>query len=99
MHVLRTMACVRVCCHAKPKLQAWDDSSPGEVAGQPVYIALVDLTCGADFLELVKSGLLAALEALPPAALFALITFSTKVTLQLVVACITGHVKQSHQPG
>lgn len=42
-------------------------------------MALVDLTCSIDFLELVKSGLLAALEAVPPASLFGLVTFSHKV--------------------
>ncbi len=63
-------------------MQAANDNCPEQVPGQPMYIALVDLTCGADFLELVKSGLLAALEAVPPSALFALITFSTKVSSQ-----------------
>ncbi len=62
-------------------VQAGNDGSSHEVPGQPVYIALVDLTCGGEFMELVKSGLLAALEAMAPASLFALITFSTKVTL------------------
>jgi hypothetical protein len=38
-------------------------------------------TAGEDFLELVKSALLAALEALPPAALFGLVTFSHKLGL------------------
>lgn len=47
--------------------------------GQPIYIALIDLTCNLDFLELVKSGLLAALEAVSPASLFGLVTFSHKV--------------------
>ncbi|KAL0031778.1 hypothetical protein WJX79_006935 [Trebouxia sp. C0005] len=60
---------------------AANDNCPEQVPGQPMYIALVDLTCGADFLELVKSGLLAALEAVPPLALFALITFSPKIGL------------------
>jgi hypothetical protein len=40
-----------------------------------------DSTAGEDFLELVKSALLAALEALPPAALFGLVTFSHKLGL------------------
>ena len=52
-----------------------------EVEATPLYIALVDLTGGSDFLELVRSALLAALEALPPSALFALITFSDSVPL------------------
>lgn len=51
-----------------------------QVAAQPVYIALVDMTCSTEFLELVKSGLLAALEGLVPSALFGLIAFSSKVT-------------------
>lgn len=42
-------------------------------------MALVDLTCSIDFLELAKSGLLAALEAVPLASLFGLVTFSHKV--------------------
>jgi len=68
-------------------MQAANDNCPEQVPGQPMYIALVDLTCGADFLELVKSGLLAALEAVPPSALFALITFSTKVISQHASFC------------
>ena len=46
---------------------------------QPIYIALVDLSCNEEFLELVRSALLAALEAVPPAARFGLVTFSDKV--------------------
>ena len=46
---------------------------------QPVYLALVDLCCDEEFLELVRSALLAALEALPPSAVFGLVTFSDKV--------------------
>jgi hypothetical protein len=42
-------------------------------------VALVDLHAGDAFVELVKSALLAALEALPPASRFALVTFSHKV--------------------
>lgn len=42
-------------------------------------MALVDLHAGDAFVELVKSALLAALEALPPASRFALVTFSHKV--------------------
>lgn len=51
-----------------------------QTPGHPVYLALVDLTCSVEVLELVKSGLAAALEALVPSALFGLITFSGKVT-------------------
>lgn len=52
-----------------------------ELPAQPVYIALVDICCGEEFLELVKSALLAVLEAVPKPALFGLITFSTKVKI------------------
>jgi len=47
----------------------------------PVFVALVDLSRRADqdFVELVRCGLLASLEALPPYALFGLITFGDKV--------------------
>ncbi len=46
----------------------------------PVLIALVDLTGSDEWLELVKSALLAALEAVSPYTLFGLITFSTRVS-------------------
>ena len=45
----------------------------------PCTIALVDVDADEHFLELVKSALLAALEALPPSSKFGLITFSHKV--------------------
>lgn len=48
---------------------------------RPVYVAAVDLSSSEDFLELVKSALLAALEALGPGSLFGLITFSHKIGL------------------
>jgi len=47
----------------------------------PITVALVDLHASEPFVELVKSALLAALEALPPASRFALVTFSHKVGL------------------
>lgn len=50
-----------------------------EISAQPVYVALVDLSCNEEFLELAKSALLAAIEKLPICARFALITFSSKV--------------------
>mmetsp|Transcript_35145 Transcript_35145/g.91272 ORF Transcript_35145/g.91272 Transcript_35145/m.91272 type:complete len:638 (-) Transcript_35145:739-2652(-) len=50
-----------------------------KLVGRPVYLALVDVACDDDFLELAKSALLAALEALPPTALFGVVTFSDKV--------------------
>lgn len=52
-----------------------------EVAATPIYVALVDLTGGPDFLELVRTALQAALEAVPPSSLFALVTFADAVTL------------------
>ena len=47
---------------------------------QQKFIALVDLSCNEEFLELVKSALLAAVESLPLNASLGLITFSTKVS-------------------
>ncbi|XP_065867015.1 protein transport protein SEC23 D isoform X2 [Euphorbia lathyris] len=47
----------------------------------PVYVAAVDLSSSEEFLELTKSALQAALEALPPGALFGLATFSHKIGL------------------
>lgn len=55
--------------------------SPANVAstsiaeGHPAYIALVDVSSTPEFLEVVKSALLAALEALDESAAFGLITF------------------------
>ncbi|CAI5459494.1 unnamed protein product [Closterium sp. Yama58-4] len=51
-----------------------------EIRKRPVYIAMVDVSGSEEFLELVKSSLLAALEALSPAALFGLVTFGSKVS-------------------
>lgn len=48
---------------------------------RPVYVAAVDLASSEEVLELVKSALLAALEALHPSALFGLLTFGHKVGL------------------
>ncbi|EEE60965.1 hypothetical protein OsJ_14735 [Oryza sativa Japonica Group] len=47
----------------------------------PVYVAAIDLSSSEEFLELVKSALLAALEAIPPGSLFGLLTFSSKIGL------------------
>ncbi|XP_048233875.1 protein transport protein Sec24A isoform X2 [Ricinus communis] len=47
----------------------------------PVYVAAVDLSSSEEFLELTKSALQAALEALAPGALFGLATFSHKIGL------------------
>ncbi|CAI9105648.1 OLC1v1004624C1 [Oldenlandia corymbosa var. corymbosa] len=52
-----------------------------EIQPTPVYVAAVDLSSSEEFLELIKSALLAALEALGPGSLFGLATFSHKVGL------------------
>ncbi|KAK9831909.1 hypothetical protein WJX81_008153 [Elliptochloris bilobata] len=52
-----------------------------EVAVAPVTLALVDAGGGEEWLELVRGALAAALEALPPTALFGLVTFGTQVEL------------------
>lgn len=52
-----------------------------EFQGQPVFVAAVDLSASEEFLELIKSALLAALEALEPGVLFGLATFSHKIGL------------------
>ncbi|ONK71291.1 uncharacterized protein A4U43_C04F6960 [Asparagus officinalis] len=46
---------------------------------RPVYVAAVDLSSSEEFLELIKSSLLAALEALGPGSLFGLVAFSHKI--------------------
>lgn len=48
---------------------------------QPVYVAAIDLSSSEEFLELTKSALMAALEALGPGSLFGLATFSHKIGL------------------
>lgn len=53
----------------------------GSGEARPVYVAAVDLSSSEEFLELVKSALLAALEALGPGSLFGLVTFSHKIGL------------------
>ena len=45
----------------------------------PTYLALVDVASGAEFLDLVRTALAAALEALPPAARVGLLTFGGEV--------------------
>uniref|UniRef100_J3M7N0 Sec23/Sec24 trunk domain-containing protein n=2 Tax=Oryza brachyantha TaxID=4533 RepID=J3M7N0_ORYBR len=57
-----------------------EDAGVG-VQARPVYVAAVDLACSEEFLELIKSALLAALEALIPGSLFGLMTFSHKIGL------------------
>ncbi|KAG6496507.1 hypothetical protein ZIOFF_044374 [Zingiber officinale] len=69
-----------------------EGSGDGEMQARPVYVAAVDLSSSEEFLELVKSALLAALEgngsleikklpALVPGSLFGLVTFSHKIGL------------------
>ncbi|KAK9156767.1 hypothetical protein Scep_003341 [Stephania cephalantha] len=58
-----------------------DGSDRDGVQARPVYVAAVDLSSSEDFLELVKSAILAALEALAPGSLFGLATFSHKLGL------------------
>eukprot|EP00798_Chlamydomonas_sp_ICE-L_P009712 gene9712-7580_t len=71
-------------CYSYKGLPRPSDSAPRdfnsscERSSAPIYIAVVDVSGGEDFLELVRSALLASLEALPPAAQFGLITFSNK---------------------
>ncbi|KAL6005289.1 Protein transport protein S23 D [Asimina triloba] len=63
-------------------LEMPDDGSGGEaMEAHPVYVAAVDLSSSEEFLELIKSALLAALEALVPGSLFGLVTFSHKIGL------------------
>lgn len=54
------------------------------------YIALIDLSCNEEFLELVKSSLLAAIESLPANAHLGLITFSTKACPAIVLILYVG---------
>eukprot|EP00958_Prasinococcus_capsulatus_P025539 scaffold4372_cov397-Prasinococcus_capsulatus_cf.AAC.23 len=58
-----------------------DELELDDVHSVPVYIAVVDLASNEEFLELVKSSLLAALEAMGPLARFGLITVSHKIGL------------------
>ncbi|KAI3995544.1 hypothetical protein MKX01_023289 [Papaver californicum] len=58
-----------------------DGSEEEAMQARPVYVAAVDLSSSEEFLELTKSALLAALEALAPGSLFGLATFSHKLGL------------------
>ncbi|KAL4011437.1 hypothetical protein IC575_028496 [Cucumis melo] len=63
-------------------LELPDEGSGGEaMQSRPVYVAAIDLSSSEEFLELTKSALLAALEALGPGSLFGLATFSHKLGL------------------
>ncbi|MCO5609923.1 hypothetical protein L7F22_064158 [Adiantum nelumboides] len=61
-----------------PEDKPW---AKGDFQGQPVFVAAVDLSASEEFLDLIKSALLAALEALEPGVLFGLATFSHKIGL------------------
>ncbi|XP_042511223.1 protein transport protein SEC24-like isoform X1 [Macadamia integrifolia] len=58
-----------------------DGSEEEPMQARPVYVAAVDLSSSEEFLELIKSAVLAALEALVPGSLFGLATFSHKIGL------------------
>ena len=71
-------------------MQDGDGARGAAVHGVPMYVALVDVCGGDEYLELIRSALQAALEAMPAGALFGLITFSTRVTATHCVACDSG---------
>lgn len=79
------------CLRRSSSLQ--DPTSIPEVAGQAVFLALVDLSGGEDYLELVRGALQAALEALPSTALFGLITFADQVCRHRHACSCTPHTK------
>eukprot|EP00249_Psilotum_nudum_P022659 c28602_g1_i1 orf=222-2453(+) len=64
-------------------LELEEDSTAADqdFQARPVFVAAVDLSASEEFLELVKSALLAALEALGPGVLFGLVTFCHKIGL------------------
>ncbi|KAK2433683.1 Sec23/Sec24 protein transport family protein [Trifolium repens] len=62
-----------------PTQESSDDAAALQAC--PVYVAAVDLSSSEEFLELTKSALLAAMEALAPGSLFGLATFSHKLGL------------------
>ncbi|XP_010931127.1 protein transport protein SEC23 D isoform X1 [Elaeis guineensis] len=65
-----------------------EGSAGDAMRARPVYVAAVDLSSSEEFLELIKSALLAALEALSPGSLFGLVTFSHKIGLYDVQGAI-----------
>ncbi|KAL3689756.1 hypothetical protein R1sor_016065 [Riccia sorocarpa] len=73
-------------------------NSGQDFQGRPVFVAAVDLSASEDFLELVKSALLAALEAISPGSLFGLVTFSHKIGLYDIQGAVPV-VKQVVIPG
>ncbi|XP_031266073.1 protein transport protein Sec24-like At3g07100 [Pistacia vera] len=65
-----------------------EGSEEETMQARPVYVAAVDLSSSEEFLELTRSALQAALEAVPPGALFGLATFSHKIGLYDVQGAI-----------
>ncbi|XP_004517291.1 protein transport protein SEC23 D-like isoform X1 [Cicer arietinum] len=63
------------------ELPPQEESDEAALEACPVYVAAIDLSSSEEFLELTKSALLAALEALAPGSLFGLATFSHKLGL------------------
>ncbi|CAN1252114.1 Protein transport protein Sec24A [Linum perenne] len=63
------------------ELPAVEGAEDEMAQARPVYVAAVDLSSSEEFLELTKSALEAALEALGPGSLFGLVTFSHKIGL------------------
>ncbi|CAA6660666.1 unnamed protein product [Spirodela intermedia] len=64
-----------------------EESEKEEMEARPVYVAAVDLSSSEEFLELVKSAILAALEVCP-GSLFGLMAFSHKIGLYDVQGAI-----------
>lgn len=61
--------------------------NPREPLGTaPVYVALIDTTAPEETLELVRSAVLAAIEAVGPDALFGIVTFADRIGLYDVQA-------------
>jgi hypothetical protein len=56
---------------------------PAPKRGRPIFIAMIDISTGPDFLELVKLAVTAAVEALPPNTLVGIITLSDCVRCPL----------------
>ena len=77
--------------------RAWGGGQAGEgaaaeVAVAPVTLALVDAGGGEEWLELVRGALAAAVEALPPSALFGLVTFGTHARTRAHTGpCVSAH--------
>eukprot|EP00803_Ostreobium_quekettii_P004241 evm.model.scf_428.3 EVM.evm.TU.scf_428.3 scf_428:27872-32877(+) len=59
----------------------------------PIYIMLVDTCSSDDFLEEIKNALATALEALPPYALFGLLSFDDRVSLYDVKGAVPSQKK------